>query len=326
MQYVNKKPHFTKVIISVEDHTACNCVTVSSSPPPLTPSNLNPRPPAPQQPQTAHPARPPKTHTSKAVLHRNDDLKYNQQHHLSEEREPAVRQWPQGSVTQLVHWTQPRLPQPPTHVQSGVHQPIAEVPRSVGSWPSEAGAEISVLGSSQVVPESGGSREQGSVQGANSDGKGQDSDPARRHQQPPPPPHVPGVHEQELRTQYRLNGPPSDSSSTTGPPKSVLDPAHSPTPHQRNLPTVQRHSEDTSPPQTKTRDSSQKAGGEREDSGSANSGDSAGAESAGQGKESNDGRFTEEARRQNLNEKVQSEQSQQGPKLPTFREGKNSAV
>lgn len=80
-----------------------------------------------------------------------------------------------------------------------------------------------------------------------------------------------------------------------------------------------KNTEVTRHKQTETATASQKEGSVREESGSANSGDSAGAEPANQGKEKNsevtseDGRFTEEERRQKLLEMVQRE-----PEKPTL--------
>uniref|UniRef100_A0A3Q2XFM8 Platelet-derived growth factor beta polypeptide a n=1 Tax=Hippocampus comes TaxID=109280 RepID=A0A3Q2XFM8_HIPCM len=72
IQYINKKAHYDKAIISVEDHLACRCQTSSPNSPPLTLPSHSQAP----LPRTAHPA-PPKTQGSKADLHRNDDLKRN---------------------------------------------------------------------------------------------------------------------------------------------------------------------------------------------------------------------------------------------------------
>ncbi|XP_030594927.1 platelet-derived growth factor beta polypeptide a isoform X3 [Archocentrus centrarchus] len=59
IQYINKKAHYEKAIISVEDHVSCRCQTLSSSSSsstsssssvPITRSNPIPAPPPPQQP------------------------------------------------------------------------------------------------------------------------------------------------------------------------------------------------------------------------------------------------------------------------------------
>lgn len=366
IQYINKKAHYDKAIISVEDHVTCRCQAPSSSsssssslsvpvPRSSTQSYPNPPPPPPQQPppsshlplplpRPVHPA-PPKTHTSKADLHRHDDLKHNQQHFLPEEREPAARQWQQGSYTQLVHWTQPRVHQTPTHVQAGAHQTITGMLGSVSSWPSEARAEHSVMGTTQQVGHGSGyegSREEAGVHVSNSGGEMHHPDHAQRqqqllqhqqrqqYQQPyqshhqlhyPQQYNHGGAEDQQLRTQYRLNAAQADSAS---PPVSPTQPstlAEIPTPlptAQRDSVTVQKNIEVTNHKQTETVTASQKEGNMREESGSANSGDSAGAEPANQGKEkdskvtSEDGRFTEEERRQKLLEMVQRE-----PEKPT---------
>uniref|UniRef100_A0A087XJK5 Platelet-derived growth factor beta polypeptide a n=1 Tax=Poecilia formosa TaxID=48698 RepID=A0A087XJK5_POEFO len=133
------------VIIPVVDHVSCR----------LQP---NPLPPPPQRhpasslplfpPHNPHPL-PPKTPTSKADLHRHDDLKHNQHHHLPHKQDPLARQWQQGSYTQLVRWTQPRVHQAPTYAQTRLT--TAGFLGSVGTWPSEARAEHSVLESPQTV-------------------------------------------------------------------------------------------------------------------------------------------------------------------------------
>ncbi|KAM9363767.1 platelet-derived growth factor beta polypeptide a [Symphorus nematophorus] len=376
IQYINRKAHYDKAIISVEDHVSCRCQpsssssstpsSSSSSSVPITRSS-NPNPPSPQQPppsshlplahpRVVHPA-PPKTLASKADLHRHDDLKHNQQHYHPEEREPVARQqWQQGSYTQLVHWTQPRVHQAPTHVQPGVHQPIAGVLGPVGNWPSEARAEHSIMGSTQQVGHGSGydgSREESGVHVANSGGEVHHPDHMQRqqqllqhqqrqkqyqyhHQQ-----HNHGAAEdQELRTQYRLNAPQSDSSSPpnspTQPPKLEQNPTPPLTTYQKDSVTSQNNTQVTNHRQTETvTTSQQKEGSEREESGSANSGDTAGVELAKQGKDkdskvtSGDGHLTEEERRQKVLETVQREldrethlhphHPQQRPKPTTFK-------
>ncbi|XP_070845010.1 platelet-derived growth factor beta polypeptide a isoform X1 [Chaetodon trifascialis] len=349
IQYINRKAHYDKAIISVEDHVSCRCQppssSSSSSSVPITRSSIqgNPNPPAPQQPppsshlplalpRPVHPA-PPKTQASKADLHRHDDLKHNQQHYHAEEREPAARQWQQGSYTQLVHWTQPRVHQTPSHVQPGVHQPIS-------GWPSEARAEHSIMGSTQQVGHGSGydgSREESGAHVANSGGEVHHADHTQRqqqllehqqrqlqqqyqyHHQPSyPQQHNHGAAEdQELRTQYRLNGPQSDSASPPAGPTQLPKLEQNPTPpmttYQKDSVTGQKNTEVTNHRQTETKTASQKEGNEREESGSANSGDAAGAELANQGKDkdskltSGDGHLTEEERRQKALEMVQRE-------------------
>ncbi|XP_053275773.1 uncharacterized protein si:ch211-79m20.1 [Pleuronectes platessa] len=368
IQVIRSKPHYTNAMISVEDHVSCRCLPATSSsssssssfssslPVTNTPvqSNPDPPPPPPQQPapsshlplplpRSVHPA-PPKSHSSKADLHRLDDLKHNQQRYHSEEREPAARQWQQGSYTQLVHWTQPRVHQGPGH------QPIAGVLGSVSSWPSEARAEHSVMGSMQQLgggSGSEGSREEGSVA---SNTEGHHPDHAQRqeqvlqhqqrqqyHQQYQHH-HQPHYPDPELRTQHRLNAPQSDSASPpvspTLPPAAEQTPTLPLTTNQRDSVTSQIITPVTK--QTETEAVSQKEGSGKEESGSANSGDSAGAQPANQGRERDskptieDGHITEEERRLRLLEMVQSEPDkqthlhphppppQQRPKTTTF--------
>ncbi|XP_041839497.1 G-box-binding factor isoform X2 [Melanotaenia boesemani] len=363
IQFINRKAHYEKAIISVEDHVSCRCQSPSSPssscstctvsiPRSTTQSNPNPLPPPPQQPppssnlplslpRPAHPASP-KTHTSKADLHRHDDLKHNQQYYHPEEREPVARQWQQGSYTQLVRWTQPRVPQTPTHVQAGVHQPVTGLLRPVNSWPSEARAEHSVMGSTQQVGHGSGydgSREESTVYVPTSGGELHHPDLAQRQQQllqhqqrqqyqyehRYPQQHNHGAAEdQELRTQYRLNAPQSDGASPpvspTQSPKLGGNPTRSTSTIQKDSVTSQKNIEVTNHKQTETDRVIQKHANEREESGSANSGDSAGRELASPVKEkdskvsSEDGRLTEEERRLKLLEMVQRETD--NPSLP----------
>ncbi|XP_061839853.1 platelet-derived growth factor beta polypeptide a [Nerophis lumbriciformis] len=177
IQYVNRKAHYDKAIISVEDHVACRCQPSSSSsslsvarspnPPPVQPLPRSPKPP-----------------NSKADLHRHDDLKRNQRPYNSEEQESPARQWPQGSYTQLVHWTQPR-----------VHH-------SYVSWSSDARVEHGVVGSPPPVgPGSGHDVSREEIGG---DGRRQQSHGHRSSE--------------DLRTQYWLDAPQSDSASPPGDP------------------------------------------------------------------------------------------------------------
>ncbi|XP_060910210.1 platelet-derived growth factor beta polypeptide a isoform X1 [Labrus mixtus] len=378
IQYINRKPHYDKAIISVDDHVTCRCQAPSSSSSssssssvsiPRPPILSNPNPPPPQQPpQSSHLLRPvnpspPKTHSSKADLHRHDDLKHNQQHYNPEERDPVGRQWQQGSYTQLVHWTQPRVNQMPTHLQPGVHQPIVGVLAPVSSWPSEARAEHSIMGSTQSVGHGSGfdgSKEESGTQVANSGGEAHHSDHMQRqqqllqhqqrqqqlqqqyqyHQQP----HYPtqfnpaAAQEQELRTQYRLNAPQSDSASPPAPPTTLPTSEFIPTlpltTNQKDSVSTQKiTTEVTNHKQTETATASQKEGNEREESGSANSG--AGVELANQGKTKDSkvisgyGHLTEEERRRLTLETIQRElerethlhphHPQQSPKPTTFK-------
>ncbi|XP_045903998.1 G-box-binding factor isoform X2 [Micropterus dolomieu] len=360
IQYINRKAHYDKAIISVEDHVSCRCQPTtspssSSSSVPIPrssiQSNPNPNPPPPQQPppsshlpmalpRPAHPA-PPKTHASKADLHRHDDLKHNQQHHHPEEREPVTRQWQQGSYTQLVHWTQPRVQQGPTHVQPGVHQPIVGALGPVSSWPSEARAEHSIMGSTQPVGHGSGydgSREESGMHVTNSGGEAHHPDHMQRqqqllqHQQRQQlqqqyqyrhQPHYPqqynhgGAEDQELRTQHRLNAPQSDSASLpcspTEPPKLKQNSTPPVTTNQKDSVTSQKNTEVTYHKQTEAETASQKERNVMEESRSANSGDTAGAELSNQRTEKDSklttggGHLTEEERRRKTLETVQRE-------------------
>ncbi|XP_075939103.1 uncharacterized protein LOC142940093 isoform X1 [Anarhichas minor] len=311
IQYMNRKAHYDKAIISVEDHVSCRCQPASSSSSSSVPiqSNPNPLPPPPPPsshlppplPRAVHPA-PPKTLASKADLHRHDDLKHNQQRYRPEERDPVSRQWQQGGYTQLVHWTQPR-----------VHPPV-------GSWPSEARAEHSVTGGApQVGHGSGydGSREEGGVHvEVHHPDHVQRQQQLLQHQQRQQQHHH--QQDQELRTQHRLNAPQSDGASppgsTTQPPTLEESPAPPPTTtNQGDSATSGKTTQVTK--QTETLAATRRPGGnETEESGSANSGDSAGAEPANQGtgkKDSGVGHLTEEERRRKVLEMIQTEPDHQ---------------
>ncbi|XP_054459770.1 serine/threonine-protein kinase LATS1 [Anoplopoma fimbria] len=344
IQYINRKAHYEKAIISVEDHVSCRCQPSSSSsqsvPIQTNPNPLPPPPPPPAHlpppPRTVHPP-PPKTHASnKADLHRHDDLKHNQQRFRPEERDPVARQWQQGSYTQLVHWTQPR-----------VQQPIVGVLGSVGSWPSEARAEHSIMGGApQVGHGSGydGSREESGVHVANGGGEAHHPDHMQRqqqllhHQQR-------HHHHQPHHPKHRLDTLQSDAASPSGspthPPKLEESPAP-PTPTiQRDSVTSRQTTEVTK--QTETVAASQASGGsEREESGSANSGDSAAVEPTNQETQkdlklsSGFGNLTEEERRRKALEMIQTEPDlqthlhphhpQQRPKPTTFKTALSTAA
>ncbi|XP_063736906.1 platelet-derived growth factor beta polypeptide a [Eleginops maclovinus] len=117
IMFMNRKEHREMAIISVEDHVSCRCQNPSSSsssqinrppppPPPLPPQQQQPPPPPPSS-HLLHPQNPapPKTHASKADLHRHDDLKHNQQQRLHLQQPGGGSRWQQGGYTQLVHWT-----------------------------------------------------------------------------------------------------------------------------------------------------------------------------------------------------------------------------
>ncbi|XP_068177360.1 platelet-derived growth factor beta polypeptide a isoform X1 [Antennarius striatus] len=329
IQYINRKAQYEKAIISVEDHVSCRCQPQSSSSPsssvtiPRSSVHTSPNLPSPFHPppsshlpgtlpRTVHPS-PAKTPTSKADLHRHDVLKHNQQPHHLEEREPAARTWQPGGYTQLVHWTTK------AH-QAGGHQSITGGLVPVSRWPSEVRAEHSIMGSThQVGHGSGydGSREASAAPVANGGGEVHHQDHHHhRHDNH-------GVAEDlELRTQYRLNAPQSDSSSppgnTTETPTSEGNPTSAMTTNQKDSVTtaVAHHR------QTEAGTTNQKQGNEREESESANSGDSAGVELTNQGtdKDSNvtsgDGRLTEDEKRQKILQTVQVELDRETPLRP----------
>uniref|UniRef100_A0A3P9KH27 Platelet derived growth factor subunit B n=1 Tax=Oryzias latipes TaxID=8090 RepID=A0A3P9KH27_ORYLA len=339
IQYINRKAHYEKAIISVEDHVSCRCQTASSDISRFTvQSNPSPLAPPLQQPPPAfhHPLSPPrpahppssKTHTSKADLHRHDDLKHNQQHYNSEERDPVARQWHQGSYTQLVRWSQPRVHHATMHALPGVHQTTTSMNKS---WPSEAMGEHRVMGS---PPQPGhgsgydGSKEEGGQPAFNSDVHYPDHASRRlqllqhqqrqqyqHHQSQYPQDHsYLGAQYQELTTQIRLSSLQSDSASPFSPtqaPSFGWKSSHPPTTHQKDSVTIKKTAQVTHYKQTETEGIIQKEG--RAESGSTNSGDSVGAELTNQGKEKDskmsieEGRLTEEERRQKLLEIVQKE-------------------
>ncbi|XP_031667136.1 putative uncharacterized protein DDB_G0291608 isoform X1 [Oncorhynchus kisutch] len=112
IQYIDKRPHYDKAVISVEDHTSCRCQTHPSAtaaarstslPPP--PPRLTPKPPS----------------LSKEDLHRHDNMKANQRFHV-DDRGQLERQW--QDKYSLSH-TQPR-----THTQT---HPIAGAGTQVGT-------------------------------------------------------------------------------------------------------------------------------------------------------------------------------------------------
>lgn len=221
------------------------------------------------------------------------------------------------------------------------------------------------MGSTQQVGHGSGydgSKEESGVHVANSGGEVHHSDHMQRqqellqHQQRQQlqqqyqyhhQPHYPqqynhGTAEnQELRTQYRLNAPQSDSASPPVNPTQPLKLEQNPTPpmttYQKDLVTSQKNTEVTNHRQTETETTKQKEGNEREESGSSNSGHMAGAELANQGKDkdskltSGESHLTEEKRRQKILETVQREldrethlhphHPQQRPRPTTFKTG-----
>uniref|UniRef100_A0A1A7Y6G2 Platelet-derived growth factor beta polypeptide n=1 Tax=Iconisemion striatum TaxID=60296 RepID=A0A1A7Y6G2_9TELE len=377
IMYKDGKTHIENHIIPVEDHVRCTCHHSASSstvaiPHSASQSNPNPLPPPPPKPplsphipvtplRPAHPTSP-KTHTSKADLHRHDDLKHNQQHRLLQEQEPVARQWQQGGYTQLVRWTQPRVIQPPTHVQTGVHQTVTGMIGSVSSWPSEARAEHST----QQAGHGSGfdrSREESGVHVSNGGGEVHPDHEQRQqqllqHQQRVRHHHHHQYHQQfrypqqynqrgaedhELRRQYWLNAPQSDSASPpvsfTRPPSFEENSTTLPFAIQKDSVIREKYTQVADNKQTETEKETLKEGNDKEESGSSVSGDSAGSEPANQreGKDSNisgeEGHVTEEERRQKLLEMVQSEPDkpsllhpQQRPKAGLVKTGSSTAA
>ncbi|KAJ8263910.1 hypothetical protein GJAV_G00142980 [Gymnothorax javanicus] len=75
VQYVNRSPHYEKVVISVQDHVECRCQSIVLPPPPRTTAK---KPQHVLQPQQPAPKTPPLKTPSKEELHRQDELKENQ--------------------------------------------------------------------------------------------------------------------------------------------------------------------------------------------------------------------------------------------------------
>ncbi|XP_038160748.1 putative mediator of RNA polymerase II transcription subunit 12 isoform X3 [Cyprinodon tularosa] len=362
IQFKNKKPQYDNVVIPVEDDVSCSCQrsapsSSSSSSSAAFVSQPNPLAPPPQKPpassnlplsppRTPH-ALPPKTQTSKADLHRLDDLKHNQHHHLPHERDPLARQWQQGSYTQLVRWTQPRVHQAPTHVHTGVHHTTAGFQSLVGTRPSEAMAKHTIMESPQQVGHGSGldkSQEETGEEIPHHDHeqrqqqllKHQQRQEHQYHPHPPyPQQYTPGDEDQELRAQYLLHAPQSDSSlskvSITQAPKTVQDPTFFTSVTQKDSITNQKYTKEIPHELIETKGDGQKEGTEM----LAKSRTSSQTETTNhkQEKDSNlneeTGHLTEQERRQRLLEIVQREpektpvlHAHQRPKPTTF----NSAV
>ncbi|XP_036406329.1 MAP7 domain-containing protein 1 [Megalops cyprinoides] len=75
IQYINKRPHYEKAVISVQDHVECRCESVAS---PVAPVTRAKKPQHTQQPQRQTPKPPLVKVQSKEELHRHDELKHNQ--------------------------------------------------------------------------------------------------------------------------------------------------------------------------------------------------------------------------------------------------------
>eukprot|EP00063_Salmo_salar_P064623 XP_014039458.1 PREDICTED: alpha-protein kinase 1-like [Salmo salar] len=128
IQYIDKRPHYDKAVISVEDHASCRCQTHpsataaarSTSLPPPSP-RLTPKPPS----------------LSKEDLHRHDDMKANQRFHV-DDRGQLERQWQNKYTLSL---TQPRTHTlvgtgPGRHTLAGTHtqtHPMAGAGMQVGT-------------------------------------------------------------------------------------------------------------------------------------------------------------------------------------------------
>ncbi|XP_053713263.1 uncharacterized protein si:ch211-79m20.1 isoform X1 [Synchiropus splendidus] len=302
VQFINRLVSYEPAIISVEDHISCRCQraspssSLSSSLPVLAPRSPHLQPPHHPHPapRTVHPA-PPKTQSSKADLHRHDDLKHNQQHHHAEE--PATRQWQQGSYTQLLHWKQPQGHQIPSYTLPGTQHPSVGGASTVSSRASEARAEHSVMGAS-TGSGSDSSREDGGGS-QTSTGSSTEYTDQRQHQQ---------NLQYHLRTQSRLNTPQSDSasplSSPTPPPSAHQNPTPPLSTAQKDLVTRRTWVTDS-----RTETSTQR--GEKEESGSTTSGDSEVTTRAKVKDSDVEGHISEEERRQKLLEMVQSEPEQE---------------
>lgn len=339
IQYVNMKPKYEKAIITVEDHVTCRCQASTSSSSSSSSSSVsnthssqsNPLPASPQQPppSLSHSQGLPrslqpgsqKTLTSKADLHRHDDLKHNQQRYHPEEQ-PVAKQWQQGSYT---HWTQPRLPQSPAHTQPGVYQHGAGGPALVSSQPPEARAEPGVPKSTQQVMHGSGydGKEDSSVHGAKSGGVMHHPDHMQRQQellQHQLQPHYPQptTDDQVARTQSHLNAPQSDSAASppVSPTQTLKFEQTSAPPtltYQKDSVAREKYAELAHPRVHEAVTTSQKEGKDREESGSSSSGDMARVELASQVKDrdsnisSGSGHLTEEERKQKILETVQRE-------------------
>lgn len=360
IQYVNMKPKYDQAIITVEDHVNCRCqlsTSSSSSPSSSSVSNThscqgNPLPASPQQPppSLSHSQALPrsvqpgsqKTLTSKADLHRHDDLKHNQQRYHPEEQ-PVARQFQQGSYT---HWTQPRTHQSPAHVQPGVYRGAggAGGPAPVSSQAPEARAEHSVTRNTQQVEHDSSydGKEESGVLATKSSGETHHPDHLQREQellqhQQRQQLHYPQqtTEEQVLRTQSHLNAPQSDGApppvAPTQPLRFEQTPAP-PTAYQKDSGSGGKYAVVPHPREPEAATSRQKEGKDREESGTSSSGDMSRVE--GQVTDSKlssgSGHLTEEERKQKIVETVQRELDkeshlhphppQQRPR-PTFKSG-----
>lgn len=341
------KAKYEKAIITVEDHVTCRCQASTSSSSSFSSSSVssrhssesNPRPASPQQPppslfhsqdlpRSVQPGSQ-KTLTSKADLHRHDDLKHNQQQRGRPEEQPAAKQWQQGSYT---------------HGAGG--------PALVSSQPPEARAEHGVTRSTQQVVHGSGKdgREDGSVHGTKSGRAMHHPDHMQRQQellehqqrqqlQPGSP--QPTTDERVVRTQPHLSAPQSDSAASppVSPAQALKSEQTSAPPtliYQKDSVTGEKHGEITQPRVPEAVTSSEKEGKDRDESGPSSSGDVAKVELASQVKDrdsnisSGSGHLTEEERKKKILETVQRELDKEShlhprPPLqrprPTFKPG-----
>ncbi|XP_035262392.1 LIM domain-containing protein A [Anguilla anguilla] len=97
IQYINKQPSYDKAVISVQDHVECRC---QSSAPPPAPRATPKKPQHALQPQRPAPKTPPLKTPSKEELHRQDELKQNQNRNLRpDDRDSQRPLWPAKRVT-----------------------------------------------------------------------------------------------------------------------------------------------------------------------------------------------------------------------------------
>uniref|UniRef100_A0A3B5MC55 Platelet-derived growth factor subunit B n=1 Tax=Xiphophorus couchianus TaxID=32473 RepID=A0A3B5MC55_9TELE len=353
--FKDEKRFIETAIIQVVDHVSCLLQVIPPSTSSSSSSTVFDSQPNPLPAPPSHPL-PPKTPTSKADLHRHDDLKHNQHHQLPHKQDPLARQWQQGSYTQLVRWSQPRAHQAPTYAETRLT--TAGFLGSVGTWPSEAKAEHSVLESPQQVGHESGfdrSREKTSGEAHRPDHEQRQQELLKHqqrqehhhhhhHHQQQQHPHLSqqynprGDEDHEMKTQYLLHAPQSDSASPpvsmTPAPTTGQNPTSFTTVIQKDSVTSQTYGEVTRHKQVESKGDGPKDGTEREESGSAVSGDSGRAEAANQEKE-NDSKLsggadhlTEKERRKKILEMVQSEPEKdphlhphQRPKPTTFKSG-----
>ncbi|XP_061087669.1 platelet-derived growth factor beta polypeptide a [Conger conger] len=104
IQYINRNPHYEKAIISVQDHMDCRCQTTA---PPPAPRTTPRKPQHAVQPQRPAPKAPPLKTLSKEELHREDELKQNQNRNQNPSLRPANRVPPRPPTAQTHAHTSP---------------------------------------------------------------------------------------------------------------------------------------------------------------------------------------------------------------------------